>query len=369
MNLELLQKVDRIHPYPAKYTVDLAIEYISKYTQAGDTVFDPFVGSGTTLLAASALHRKGFGTDINHIAILISKAKLLHLSQNEIANLQQFADTFENEYNDKCAVVTPYYYPSIEHWFCSNSIAVLSYLLELKKNLSSEPERIFAELAMSSIINIVSNQEGDTRYAAIEKPNLTIEKVANIFLKKYRALMSLMQELNNEKRSEKDCAAILLDSKFCNKVIEDDSVDLILTSPPYVNTYDYYLYHKHRMNWLGYDVKYCMKTEIGSRREFSSLKHSADKFSEDIFTVFEACNKTLKLNGKIVIVIGDGKVAGKIYDAKENMIRLCSKLGWKLIDYSCSNLDETSRSFQKSYRTKGKKEHIMVFNKETCIED
>ena len=367
MNLDLLQKIDRIHPYPAKYTVDLAIEYISKYTKEGDTVFDPFVGSGTTLLAASALHRKGYGTDINHIAILISKAKLLHLSQSEISDLQRFANSFERGYIEGCTNVTPYYYPSIEHWFCENSIAVLSYLLELKKTLTTEQERIFVELAMSAIINIVSNQEGDTRYAAIEKPDLTIEKVANTFLKKYRSLLSLMQELNGENRSEKDNSAVLLDSKLCGTLLKDGSVDLILTSPPYVNTYDYYLYHKHRMNWLGYDVKYSMETEIGSRREFSSLKHSEDKFSDDLYTIFEACNKTLRLNGKVVLVIGDGKVAGNIYDAKENIIRLCSSLGWKLIDYSYSNLDETSRSFQKSYRTKGKKEHIMVFNKETCI--
>lgn len=364
MNLELLQKVDRIHPYPAKFTVDLAIEYLLKYTQEGDVVFDPFVGSGTTLLAASALHRKGIGTDINHIAILISKAKLLRLSRREFDDLERFADTFEAEYREGCAKVQPYRYPSIEHWFCENSIAVLSFLLELKKTLSTEQERIFAELAMSAIINTVSNQEGDTRYAAIEKPDLTVEKVAVTFLRKYRSLLLLMRELSGEDRRVEDCKAYLLDSRRCGAVVGHGGVDLILTSPPYVNTYDYYLYHKHRMYWLGYDVKYSMEAEIGSRREFSSLKHGEGKFSDDLFSVFEACDKTLKPNGKIVLVIGDGKVAGRIYDAKENVSGLCSKLGWKMIDYSCSNLDDTSRSFQKSYRTKGKKEHIMVFDRE-----
>ena len=131
------------------------------------------------------------------------------------------------------------------------------------------------------------------------------------------------------------------------------------------NTYDYYLYHKHRMNWLGYDVKYSMESEIGSRREFSSLKHKEDKFSNDLLMIYEACNETLKPGGKVVLVIGDGKVAGKIYDAKDNMIKICSQLGWRMIDYKCPNLDDTSRSFQKSYRTKGKKEHIMVFKKES----
>ena len=366
MNLELIQKIDRIHPYPAKFTVDLAIEYISKYTKDGDLVFDPFVGSGTSLLAASVLGRYGFGTDINHIAILIAKAKLLRLTKNEIIELTDFIDKFENDYIEKSQTVTHYYYPSIDHWFCDNSIAVLSLILEEKKSLKTENENIFVELAMSAIINTVSNQEGDTRYAAIEKPDLTIEKIGLTFIKKFHVLLDLFVEFNGIDRCEKKNKVFLLDSKQCTDIIEKGSVDLIITSPPYVNTYDYYLYHKHRMNWLGYNFKYSMENEIGSRREFSSLKHSEDKFSDDLFSIFAACNETLKPEGKVVLVIGDGKVAGKIYNAKENMIRICEPLGWELIDYSYTNLDETSRSFQKSYRTKGKKEHIMVFNKVVC---
>ena len=88
MNNEILQKLDRIHPYPAKFTVDLALEYINKYTNEGDIVYDPFVGSGTTLLASSILRRRGYGTDINHIAILIAKGKLLHFSNKEFIHLK-----------------------------------------------------------------------------------------------------------------------------------------------------------------------------------------------------------------------------------------------------------------------------------------
>lgn len=363
MNIEIIQKIDRIHPYPAKFTVDLALEYISKYTKEGDTVYDPFVGSGTTLLASSLLHRIGYGTDVNHIAILISQGKLLHLSDEEISELQEFIDFFDDNYAQGVLEIKPYHYPSIEHWFCNNSILVLSFILTRINYLSTESERIFAKLVMSAIINTVSNQDGDTRYAAIEKPDLTIERIASVFSKKFRAMLSLMEELNLQDRIPEKCTPLLLDSKKCGEVIEKESVDLILTSPPYVNTYDYYLYHKHRMNWLGYDVKYSMETEIGSRREFSSLKHDESKFSDDLKNILASCNDVLKPQGKIVIVIGDGRVSGKMYDAKENMLGICSKLEWKLIDYSYSLLDKTSKSFVKSYRTTGKKEHIMVFQK------
>ena len=123
------------------------------------------------------------------------------------------------------------------------------------------------------------------------------------------------------------------------------------------------------MNWLEYDVKFSMEKEIGSRREFSSLKKTQDKFDDDLYEIFTACNKTLKDNGHVVIVMGDGRIQGEIYDAKSHIEKIGEKLNWQLVDYSYSSLDETSRSFQQSYRTKGKKEHILTFQKEHTNEN
>ena len=50
MDIQLIRKIDRVHPYPAKFPIDLALNYISKYTGENGVVFDPFLGSGTTLL-------------------------------------------------------------------------------------------------------------------------------------------------------------------------------------------------------------------------------------------------------------------------------------------------------------------------------
>lgn len=363
MNKEILRKIDRIHPYPAKYTIDFALDCIEKYSEENDLIFDPFVGSGTTLMAASILNRKSIGTDVNYIAILISKFKLLKLNHREIADLQKFILNIKEEYFDKISCVEQFYYESINHWFCQNSIKFLSYIKKKNEQLENKKERIFCELIMSAIINVVSNQESDTRYAAIEKKNLTINNIANIYINKFNQILDIFKKYNEEKRNCKNNKPYLLDARNCISVLKSKSVDLILTSPPYINTYDYYLYHKHRMNWLDFDVKYSMNFEIGSRREYSSLKHNTSKFNDDVFGVFQICDKVIKTNGHIVIVIGDGQVSGELYDAKKNFEEISKKLDWKLSDYSYSLLDDTSRSFQKSYRTNGKKEHIMVFTK------
>lgn len=288
-DIDILRKIDRIHPYPAKFPVDLAMNYISKYTNIGNTVYDPFVGSGTTLLASRALERNAYGTDVNHIAVLISQFKLLSLSQNDIKELWDFIARFENSFFDIVKTVPRFYYKSIDHWFCADAITVLSVIKSEISKLGKNEQKIFCNLVFSSIINTVSNQESDTRYAAIIKPNLNIQHIFDVFVKKFKTILSLFEIYNEKFIMKSNCEVLLSDSQYCNQILKLNSVDLILTSPPYPNTYDYYLYHKHRMNWLECDVKYSMETEIGSRREYSSLKKPQEKFSEDLFIIFNSC--------------------------------------------------------------------------------
>lgn len=362
MDLDLLRKIDRIHPYPAKFTVDLAIKYIEKYSNAGDLIYDPFVGSGTTLLASEVLDRKSFGNDINHIAVLISKFKTLELSEKDISELKSYIENFKGEYLDGCRTIKCFSYPSVKHWFCENAIKALSFIKQSIGELKNAKQQLFCAVVMSSMINTISNQESDTRYAAKPREDLTLEKANDIYIKKINIAIDCFAEFKKLKRNL-DTKVVVADSRDCSDLLGENTADMIFTSPPYINTYDYYLYHKHRMNWLEFDVKYSMEKEIGSRREFSSLKHKPDKFNADLKEIFLSCDKVLKKGGTAAIVIGDGKISGEMYDAKENIECICADIGWQEVDCSYSLLDQTSRSFQKSYRTKGKKEHILVFKK------
>lgn len=363
MNQEQLEKIDHIHSYPAKFSLDQAFSYIEKYSKEKSVVYDPFAGSGTTLLAASALNRFSFGTDINFIAVLITQFKLLDLTSEELRDLMVFIEKFETNYKFEYLTAEKFSYPSIDHWFCPESIAILSYIKQCISQIDNPKLVTFSNCVFSQIINQASNQESDTRYAAVFKPRLNADYVANLFIKKFQAAVEMEKGFHRDPVILKGSSIFLHDSKLCYEVVKPNSVDLILTSPPYPNTYDYYLYHKHRMNWLGYDVHFSMEKEIGSRREFSSLKAPKEKFDDDMSEIFSACDKVLKPGGYVALIMGDGKIRGVEYDAKANMEAICSALGWKLIDYSYSLLDDTSRCFAQSYRTKGKKEHCLVFQK------
>ncbi len=362
--LSWYDKLDRCHPYPAKYPLSLATKYILKYTGPYDVVYDPFVGSGTTLLSASLNDRISYGTDINAIAVLLSEFKLIDYSEDDIKRLEEFIHNLNDL--DACLEFDTYYnFKGIDHWFCDDAIRALSYIkrsieLEFKNDY---PLALFCKVTLSSIINIVSNQESDTRYAAIEKKNVNLEYILKVYEKKFNTLLAIVSHIKRTPNVLSKSKAYLHDSKKATEIINTSSVDFIVTSPPYPNTYDYYLYHKQRMLWLGYDFVFSKESEIGSRNEFSSRKKPESNFTNDLFSIFSECDKTLKDDSHVVIVIGDGVIRGNYYDSSKHTIKTCESLGWGLIEAAYTLLDQTSRSFNSGFRTKGKKEHILVFEK------
>lgn len=359
-----IEKLDKIHPYPAKFPVSTAEEYILRHSKIGDMIFDPFVGSGSTLLAATVNNRFAVGTDINGIAVLISKFKLLDIDECDIEKLHTFLTTLKLRMKSKTYGLL-WHYDSINHWFSDSAIEALSCIKNAIHYFFDDDYKlkIFCSLVLSTIINTVSKQESDTRYAAIEKGWVTHSFVMEKYESKFTQCLEILKNCHRSVQHLDGSKVYLHNSKRCEEVIKNDSVDMIITSPPYPNTYDYYLYHKHRMLWLDEDFKYAMSEEIGSRREFSSLKKPKDNFAKDLLEIFNSCDKVLKAGGVVVIIIGDGKIQGEMYDSKGNTIKVCEEIGWELIDYSFTNLDDTSKAFQSSFRTNGKKEHILTFQK------
>ena len=78
------------YTYPAKFIPQLASRIISEYSNKGDIIIDPFMGSGTTIVEALVNNRIGIGTDINEIAVLVSKVKTTPIDYNLL--LQEFND-------------------------------------------------------------------------------------------------------------------------------------------------------------------------------------------------------------------------------------------------------------------------------------
>ena len=66
----------RVYRYPARFPSSVARWAIERFTRAGDTVYDPFMGSGTTVLEAVLLERHAVGCDVNPFAVWLTRTKL-----------------------------------------------------------------------------------------------------------------------------------------------------------------------------------------------------------------------------------------------------------------------------------------------------
>jgi len=351
------------HPYPAKFIPQIPKSIIKTLTKEGEVVLDPFCGCGTTLVEAKLLNREAIGVDINPIATLITRAKTNKLSQDEIqlttALLASIERDIEDYYNQ--SVTINYKIPdfnNIEHWFQQNVLHELGIIKFHIDNIKNEKLKTYLYTALSAIIVTVSNQESDTRYAAVDK-RIKDFRTFSEFSKKVKDMNTRMSEFS-KMASDAPVRVYTADTRNMS-FLKDDSVDLIVTSPPYANTYDYYLYHKLRMYWLGYDVNIVKDNEIGSRNRHSSKREDISTFQDDLLQCFREMSRVLK-NGKYaVIIIGDSVIRGKLIRANELIKGIARETNFIFIKEVSYKLSENSKMFNPKFANKRKLEYIMFF--------
>jgi DNA methylase len=164
-----------IHPYPAKFIPQIPQALISAlHPGDGTAVMDPFCGSGTTLVEAALADIPAVGVDLHPLACLISKVKVTLLSRSLTDAAEDALQRAPQTNNMPPAI------PALDHWFRQDVQRALAALI---RSIDAEPDpdvRDALRVAFSSIVVRVSNQESDTRYAAIEK-NVSAEGVWEAF--------------------------------------------------------------------------------------------------------------------------------------------------------------------------------------------
>jgi site-specific DNA-methyltransferase (cytosine-N4-specific) len=352
------------HPYPAKFIPQIPKSIIKEFTNEKDVVLDPFCGSGTTLIEAKLLNRNAVGVDINPIATLISKAKTSKISleqmdkiRNLLSQIKKDIENYYNHTNISIGHIIPTF-RGIDHWFEKNVIYELAIIKAYIDTVSDENLKNYLYTAFSAIIVNVSNQESEIRYAAIKKDIKPFQPFI-MFSKKLENMNIRMLEFS-KKASDAQVTVFTADARYMDFLM-DNSVDLILTSPPYANTYDYYLYHKFRIYWLGYDVKYVQNNEIGSRNRHSSKKEDVSSFIDDLSKCLTEMSRVLKNKKYAVIIIGDSVIRGEFIKMDEVVKEVAAKKNFRFVKEINHNLTESSKMFNPKFAKKDKLEHIMYF--------
>lgn len=358
------------HPYPAKFPPAIARELIQRLSTVDDIVFDPFCGSGTTLVEARLEHRNAVGIELNPIGSLISKAKSLYYSDEDLKALQKFVLDFKVHELFKLSVAngcSDTDFPNRSHWFSTQAtkeLATLKHLI-LTHPLASTNVGLLLKTAFSRIIVPMSYQDTETRYARVERqhaPGATFV----LFLK--TCTYYLKQLFHSERRPHPRNRTEVYEGNIEDQMprIATDSVDFLLTSPPYINSFDYYLYHKQRMHWLGYDPRKIRAVEIGNHHRIDTKTyHAAVSEYRDCMTFFMTeAYRTLKQGAHAAVLIGDGIVKNNVVAADRMMEEIANDIGFTRVSKTTLDLAKVSKTFIKEHdRISRKKHHVLIFQK------
>lgn len=328
------------HTYPAMMIPQVARTLIRDYKPEGkcNLLFDPYMGSGTSLVEASLVGINSIGTDINPLARLISKSKTTYFDINGIESKLQDIQLFNFTYNSAKISNTDFSRISnYTFWYSNESLLKLSFISEFINQLNPEIQMFF-NIALSEVVRECSfTRNGEFKRFKMNEKQLekfNPDVFALFESKVVRNLKGLKQFVDNKK----NVTISISDFNSVNNIPEDilpkESVDMIVTSPPYGDsrtTVAYGQFSRWANEWFGFDnAKNIDNLLMGGKRqtqenfatksiskELSAIKNKDEKrylevvsFLNDYHLSIKNVASVVRKGGRICYVVGNRTVKG-----------------------------------------------------------
>lgn len=333
--------------YHGMFPAKVAHYFIQRYSRPGDVVLDPFCGRGTVPLQARVEGRLTIGNDLNPLAYVLSRAKS---SPPSWAEVNRCLSDLEKRYK-RTAQSEPDISDDIRMLYHPNTLLQICYLRKflLRKSLREwSPEDSMIAGSLAGIMHGSHRRDGSSQYLSISMPNtfsMSPTYVANFIREK--GLVAPDQDVFERLRDK--TARLYLDAidgpdgqifaedasaLMSSTSSQSRSVDLIVTSPPYLQVVNYGTANWIRLWLLGVD-------EVGrergrGRRTLDAAldhRHTYSSYRGFLLRTLIGIERVLKRDGVAAVVIGDvadpGKdpvpLAAKIWDdigAKTDLRRL-----------------------------------------------
>lgn len=308
---ERTKHVHRLHPYLGKFIPQLVEIFLRKYKPT--LVYDPFAGSGTTLVEANALGIDSVGTDISVFNILMSKVKTseydIPLLEKEIYGILDRLNTYKNRFSEDVRVNKLFSTENayVKQWFSPNAQKeLLCYLRLIKDYTYQDLLKIIlsrsarsARLVTHFDLDFPKNPQTEPYFCY--KHGRTCQPVdeAYKFLSRYT-----IDTLNRIKDFSKirTNAKVILNHADSREVELPGGIDMVFTSPPYIGLIDYHDQHKYAYELLGLQNNESL--EIGPAKNGQSEQAKKDYIS-GINGVLLHTRDYMAKDGLALIVVND----------------------------------------------------------------
>ena len=316
--------------YPATFISPIPRLLVASLSNQKDIVLDPFGGKGTTAMETLLQDRIPLYCDLNPFISentegLFAAIEYVLYKEVELENEEEKIHSIIVTQNEAEIVLKEYHIDSeVYKWFHKNTVCSLLSIVKLihiSENESSKRIELIRKLAFSSILKSASSQTGHFTYVTDNcKPSTLKEKDAiQLYLEKIRQIIKAAQEFidqyelsfpYSDLRIGLNKRKIITGNAKDLDWIPNDSVDLVVTSPPYLCSQDYI--KTMRLMNMFFDNSHAfyidVKQEIGARAQRRGKSEIVvPKFYYDMEIVFRNINRVLKKDKFFALVVGQGK--------------------------------------------------------------
>jgi DNA modification methylase len=364
------------HAFAAKFPPQLPRAFIEDLTIPGERVLDPMAGSGTAVVEAALSGRVGIGADLDPLAVSICAAKTTALDPDTVLSLTEaitdyaqlvlaskgpeYAEEVMASFDDESRAF-------VRYWFQDQTIAELGALRNGIVKLTSPPYRRLFDVLFSSIIVTKSGGVSLARDLAHTRPHKVegkrIKSAVRLFTEKAERISSILGDIWDWPGPTH---VIRSDSR--QLPLTDQSVDLVITSPPYANAIDYVRAHKFSLVWLGYkipvlsrfrsryigaEVRLAAQDRIPSatcdsvlceimQRDLRRAEIIAHYF-HDMWRALREMHRVLRVGRAAIVVVGSSTVRGIIVPTALVLAELGESVGFKVAGVKERSIDRDRR--------------------------
>ena len=304
-----------IHSFPGNFISQIPSFLIQILSAPGDLVCDPFVGSGTTAIEASRLGRHAIVADRLSPCIQTSSAKLRALHNPKfrtyISTLMETMWWDGDCLAEVCGAHGEGSDPWLEKWYASKTLAELRYLWKVIEHSPKEFQSILTTVFSDILFACASTHSSNTSTGKTRKhhwgwvadnvvPRPPVEhRAAEMFRVKLSTLLDLAGE-----GPARGVGSLVVQQDARRMAIRSQSVDLIVTSPPYIGVIDYAKAHRLLYLWMGWSLEGEREEEIGAR-----FKRSRREFVGEYNKAMDECwremSRILRRESYCAVVIGE----------------------------------------------------------------
>ena len=375
--------VHGFHSYPARMHPVTAARLVRALVPAteGGTVLDPFCGSGTVLVEALLASRRAIGTDLNPLAVRLARLKTTRTSDEERAAMVATARAvaaFADARRVRRAGAT--------HRFPREDVDlfdphVLLELDSLRAGIDEEgaarPDvRGALELVLSAILLKVSRRASDTSLA-VEPRRIAAGYTARLFARKAEELSNRLAEFSRLLPQGPPSvpgamgptvapgATTALDDATRLRTVAASTVDAVVTSPPYVGTYDYLAHHAARMRWLGLDARELARNEMGARRNYAALDAASarEAWGMELARALGAMRRVCRSGARVALVLADSAIGPEAIRADSVLASVAPDAGFTVLARASQARPHFHGPTAAAFRDSPRAEHAVILEK------